>query len=145
MRSPEYYIVAASALPEVFRKTAEVNRMLQTGEARTVNDAVRIIGVSRNAYYKYKDSIMPFNNMTNDRIITLQMVLLDEPGILSAILSIFAERGANILTINQSVPVNGCAAVNLSVECSGITQPLDELINAVRGMKGVLRLEILEG
>lgn len=145
MKSPDYYVVAAEMLPEVFRKTAEANRLLRTGEAKTVNEAVRMTGVSRNAYYKYKDSVSPFYNMTNDRIITLQMVLMDRPGVLSAILTIFAGHGANILTINQSVPVNGCAAVNLSIECSGILDTLDELIKNARELEGILRLEILAG
>ena len=102
----KFYIVAADALPEIFIKVAEAKRMLQTGECATVGGATREVGISRSAFYKYKDAVQPFNNMKAGRIITFYAMLKDNPGVLSNILSIFASSGANILTINQRNPTN---------------------------------------
>ena len=97
----KYYIVAAAALPEIFIKVAEAKRMMQTGEADTVGEATRQVGISRSAFYKYKDAVQPFNDMKTGHIITFYAMLKDNPGVLSNVLAIFAGSGANILTINQ--------------------------------------------
>lgn len=136
---PKYYIVEASALPEVFVKVAEARHLLETGEAATVNEAVKATGISRSAYYKYKDMITMLRDM-NTGIVTFQLTLLDESGCLSAILSIFAQYGANILTINQSIPRDGTAAVTLSAELHGCTA--EELLCKAAEMPGVVRAEI---
>ena len=99
--NPKYYIVEASALPTVFLKVAEAKRLLSTGEASTVNEATQMTDISRSAFYKYRDAVLPFQNMMTGRIITLQLLLHDEKGLLSSILSIFADRKANIITINS--------------------------------------------
>ena len=141
----KYYIVAANALPEVFIKVAEAKRMMQTGEADTVGDATKKAGISRSAFYKYKDSVQPFNDMKAEHIITFYGMLKDNTGVLSRVLGIFASSGANILTINQSIPTNGCAAVTISAETSGMEQTLESLIAAVSGVEGVIRFEIMAG
>ena len=141
----KYYIVAAEALPEIFVKVAEAKRMMQTGEAATVGEAVRLVGISRSAFYKYKDSVQPFSNMKAGQIITFYTMLKDNPGVLSNVLSIFAESGANILTINQSIPTNGCASVTISAETSDMEQNLEHLMEAVSALEGVIRFEILAG
>ena len=99
MSNQKYYIVSAEALPEVFVKVAEARRMLQVGEAATVGEAARMVGISRSAFYKYRDSVQPFNDMKTGRIITFYTMLKNNPGVLSDVLSIFAGSGANILTI----------------------------------------------
>ena len=142
---PKYYIVEASALPEVFLKVAEAKRLLSTGEASTVNEATRMTDISRSAFYKYKDAVMPFNDMMSGHIVTFQSILRDEPGVLSAILNIFAASGANILTINQSIPGNGCAAVTVGAETSGLQEPLDELLRQLNEVEGVVQFEVLAG
>ena len=144
-REVKYYIVAANALPEVFIKVAEAKRMMQTGEADTVGDATRKAGISRSAFYKYKDSVQPFNDMKAEHIITFYGMLKDNTGVLSRVLGIFASSGANILTINQSIPTNSCAAVTISAETSGMEQTLESLIAAVSGVEGVIRFEIMAG
>lgn len=144
-REVKYYIVAANALPEVFIKVAEAKRMMQTGEADTVGDATRKAGISRSAFYKYKDSVQPFNDMKAEHIITFYGMLKDNTGVLSRVLGIFASSRANILTINQSIPTNGCAAVTISAETSGMEQTLESLIAAVSGVEGVIRFEIMAG
>ena len=141
----KYYIVSAEALPEIFIKVAEAKRMMQTGEADTVGEATRMVGISRSAFYKYKDSVQPFNNMKSGRIITFYAMLKDNPGVLSTVLSIFADSGANILTINQSIPTNGCAAVTISAETSDMEESLEQLIADVEQVDGVVKFEILAG
>ena len=144
-REIKYYIVAADALPEIFIKVAEAKRMMQTGEADTVGDATRKAGISRSAFYKYKDSVQPFNDMKAEHIITFYGMLKDNTGVLSHVLGIFASSGANILTINQSIPTNGCAAVTISAETSGMEQTLESLIAAASAVEGVIRFEIMAG
>ena len=141
----KFYIVAADALPEIFIRVAEAKRMLQTGEADTVGAATRQVGISRSAFYKYKDAVQPFNDMKVGHIITFYAMLKDNPGVLSNVLSIFAGSGANILTINQSIPTNGCAAVTISAETSGMEQSLEQLLSDVGALDGVVKLEILAG
>jgi len=144
-KSPDYFIVEASSLPEIFHKVVEARRLLDTGEADTVNKAVQMTGISRSAFYKYKDAVRPFQDMLHGRIITFQMMMKDEPGILSAVLNLFADSGANILTINQGLPVNGCAAVYISVETSAMRVSMNELLEQISARAGVLRSEILAG
>jgi len=141
----KYYLVAAEALPDIFIKVAEAKRMLQTGEADTVGSATKQVGISRSAFYKYKDAVQPFNDMKAGRIITFYAMLKDNTGVLSSVLSIFANSGANILTINQSIPTNGCAAVTISAETSEMSETLDELIADVSAAAGVVKFEILAG
>ena len=141
----KYYIVAAAALPELFIKVAEAKRMMQTGEADTVGEATRQVGISRSAFYKYKDAVQPFNDMKTGHIITFYAMLKDNPGVLSNVLAIFAGSGANILTINQSIPTNGCAAVTVSAETSDMEITLEELISQAAALEGVVRFEILAG
>ena len=141
----KYYIVAAEALPEIFIKVAEAKRMMQTGEAGTVGAATRAVGISRSAFYKYKDAVQPFNDMKAGHIITFYAMLKDNPGVLNNVLSIFAGSGANILTINQSIPTNGCAAVTVSAETSEMELSLEELMAQVSSAEGVVKFEILAG
>ena len=142
---PQYYIVEASALPEIFLKVAETKRLLSTGEASTVNEATQITNISRSAFYKYRDAILPFQNMMTGRIITFQFLLHDEAGLLSEILGVFAACKANIMTINSIVPTNGTAVVTISAETMDLTIPLEELLNKLSGIHGVLKAEVLAG
>ena len=144
-KKPKYYIVEASALPEVFVKVAEAKRLLSTGEASTVNEATRMTDISRSAFYKYRDAVLPFQNMMTGRIITFQLLLHDEPGLLSSILTIFAQRNANINTINSIVPTNGTAVVTISAETSDLTVQLEDLLRELRGCPGIIKAEVLAG
>ena len=141
----KYYIVEASALPEVFLKVAEAKRLLQTGEVSTVNDATRLTGISRSAFYKYRDSVRPFQNMMHGRIITFQFLLQDRKGLLSELLSIFAEHKVNIQTINSIVPTNGCALLTISAETIDLEIPLEELLQQVGQIPGVIKAEVIAG
>ena len=141
----KYYIVAAEALPEIFIKVSEAKRMLQAGEADTVGEATRLAGISRSAFYKYKDTVQPFNDMKAEHIITFQAMLKDSTGVLSRVLAVFAASGANILTINQTIPTNGCAAVTISAETSEMGESLEQLFSDVGAVAGVVKFEILAG
>ena len=144
-KKPKYYIVEANALPEIFVKVAEVKRLLSTGEARNVNTATQMMGISRSAFYKYRDAVMPFDKSAMGRVITLQFRLQDEPGVLSAILISLAEEEVNILTINSVVPSNGCALVTITAETSDLKISLDELLHEMGNTPGVIKADILGG
>ena len=119
--------------------------MMQTGEAGTVGEATRMAGISRSAFYKYKDSVQPFNDMKAEHIITFYDMLKDNTGVLSKVLSVFAPSGANILTINQSIPTNGCAAVTISAETSDMVETLETLMAEASDVDGVIKFEIMAG
>jgi len=142
---PKYYIVEASALPEVFVKVAEAKRLLSTGEAKTVNEVTKMMGISRSAFYKYRDSVLPFQSMMTGRVITFQFLLYDEPGALSVILGIFAEHEANIITINSIVPTNGCAVVTISAETMNVDVALEDFLAQISATEGVIKAEVLAG
>lgn len=141
----KYFIVEAQALPEIFLKVVQAKNLLETGEAATVNQAAAAVGISRSAFYKYKDTVRPFHNMKTGRIVTFQFTLHDVPGVLSQLLNIFAEAGGNILTINQGLPVNGCAGASIGAETSGLQISLDELLGRTLAVPGVIKSEILAG
>lgn len=145
MQLPKYFIVEAVALPEVFLKVAEAKWMLETGEAKTVGEATRATQISRSAFYKYRDAISPFQNLMAGRILTFQFILQDVTGLLSSILSIFAQFGANILTINQTIPTGGCASVTISAETLDMQQGAETLLRTLQQMEGVVKAEILAG
>lgn len=136
MSNQKYYIVSVEALPEVFIKVAEARRMLQVGEA------ARMVGISRSAFYKYKDAVQPFQDMKAGHIITFYALLKDNPGVLSNFLSIFANSGANILTINQTIPTNGCAGVTISAETRDMVEDLESMMTRISAAEGVLKFEV---
>ena len=143
--SLKYYIVEASALPETFLKVAEAKRLLSIGEATTVNDATRITGISRSAFYKYRDAILPFHNMMTGRIITFQFLLHDQKGVLSNILNTLADKMVNIQTINSIIPTNGCALLTITAETSDLTGHLETLLQELGQLDGVIKAEVLAG
>lgn len=144
-KTPKFFIVEASALPEIFLKVAEAKRMLETGETDKVNEATKAVGISRSAFYKYRDSIAPFQNLMAGRIITFQLMLKNRSGVLSALLSIFAQWGANILTINQAIPTGGRAMVTVSAETGELQCSLEELLHHIEATPGVVRAEMTAG
>lgn len=141
--SPKYYIVEASALPEVFLKVAEAKRLLATGVASTVNEAAKMTDISRSAFYKYRDAVQPFRNMSTSQIITFQFLLRDEPGALSAILATFVEQKVNLMTVNSITPSNGCAVVTIAAETSEATMSLDEILQVFQQSPSVIKAEVL--
>lgn len=143
--APKYYLVESSVLPEIFIKVVRAKELLQTGEASTVAEAAGSVGISRSAYYKYKDSVSQFQDMERGRIITFHITLKDRMGVLSAVLAVFANTGANILTINQSIPINGIALVTISSETSGMVISSEELMSNLQSCFGVKKVEVIAG
>ena len=141
----KYFIVEASAMPEIFRKVAQAKRLLETGEQNTVNGAALAVGIIRSALDTSTDAVLPFNALLHGRIVTFQAMLKDEPGILSGVLNIFAGTGMNVLTINQNIPVNGCAVVTVTAETSALQSSLEELLSRAGEAPGVIKCEILAG
>ena len=110
-----------------------------------MNEAARATGISRSAFYKYRDAIAPFQNLMAGRILTFQFILRDVTGLLSSILTIFAQFGANILTINQTIPTNGCASVTISAETTNMSSGVEDMLRSLEAIDGVLKAEILAG
>ena len=144
-KTPKYFIVEAAALPEIFLKVAEAKRMLETGETDKVNEATKAVGISRSAFYKYRDCISPFQNLMAGRIISFQLMLKNKSGVLSALLTTFAVCGANILTINQAIPTGGRAMVTVSAETGELQCSLEELLHRVEATPGVVKAEMVAG
>ncbi|MDI3540727.1 hypothetical protein H0A61_02142 [Koleobacter methoxysyntrophicus] len=138
-----YYIITSDILPEILRKTIKAKELLSRGEATTVNDAVEMVGMSRSAYYKYKDHIFPFYEVTKGKIITVALVLEDRPGVLSSILDNIARAKGNILTINQNIPINGIANVTISIRTAEMQESGENLFKSIEKIDGVKKIDIL--
>lgn len=138
-----YLLVDTSVLPEVFSKVIEVKQILGKGKIKSVNEAVKEVGISRSAFYKYKDYVFPFYEISRGRVMTLFFVVEDLSGILSSIINQIALAKANILTINQNIPINGLADVTISIETAGMIKDINELMNDIGKIEGVRRQEIL--
>jgi len=138
-----FFLVDSSVLPEVFSKVIEVKKILGKGTIKTVNDAVKEVGISRSAYYKYKDFVFPFYETSRGKVITLYFVLENFSGILSRIINEIALAKANILTINQNIPINSLADVTISIETTGMVKDIKELMDEIGKIDGVRRHEIL--
>ena len=141
-KAPNYYIVDAEALPEIFRKVVDARRMLDTGEAETVNQAVQMAGISRSALYKYKDCVFVHNEALDDKVITLSARLEDRPGVLSGLLNSLSEQQGNILTVNQNIPVDGVAAVSVSARLP-LPMAIETLRQNLLSLPGVTQVDIL--
>ena len=137
----KYYVVRDKALPEVLQKVVEVKRLLETDKNMTVQEAAEQVGLSRSSFYKYKDDILPFS--TRGKTVTLVTQMMDEPGLLSDLLHIVADYRANILTIHQTIPVNGSATVTLSVEVLSDTGNVAGMVEEIEHLKGVQNVKIL--
>ena len=141
--STEYYLVDKKVLPEVFIKVMEVKQRLNTGDSVSVNEAVRKTGLSRSAYYKYKDSVLPFFEATNGKKVTLLITVENFQGILSSILNVIAESRRSILTINQNIPINGLADISISIETASMFGSMDDIMNDITKIAGVRSCKIL--
>lgn len=141
--STEYYVVKQRALPEVLLKVVEAKRLVESGRAMSVQDAVDRMGISRSSFYKYKDDIFQFHDNAQGTTLTLTFDMDDEPGALSDVLKVIAECGANILTIHQSIPINGLAALSLSIQVLETTKNISEMLTCMEQIECVHRVKIL--
>ena len=130
-KKSEYYVVKQKAVPEVLLKVVEAKKLLESGKAATIQDAVEKVDISRSSFYKYKDDIFPFHDNTQGTTITLSLSIDDEPGLLSDLLKVIADFGANILTIHQSIPINGVASLSISVQVLSPTSDVSRMLEAM--------------
>lgn len=142
---PHYLLVDSTVLPEVFLKVLTAKGLLVSGKARSVNEAARLAGISRSAYYKYKDSVHPFNEKAGGYIITLHAMLRDEAGVLSKLTNELYRSGANIMTVNQNISVAGFAPVTVSARADGMSISVDRLLDNLRGIEGIESVEMVSG
>ena len=143
MKEPVYYIVNSSVLPEVFSKVIETKALLRTGRAKNVNQAVKMAGLSRSAFYKYKDYVFPFYETNKMKIATITLLLEHMPGVLSRILDTIATAQGSILTINQNIPINDVAMVSISFETARINKDVEDLLMEIKNIPGVHSLSIV--
>ena len=144
-KAQKLYLVDASVLPTVYKKVVDAKELIETGSVRTVAEAVERAGISRSAYYKYKDSVSAFHDLKRGSIMTFHAMLRDVSGVLSSLLAIFADIGANILTINQSIPINGTAALTITAETDSMRVSADELITLAESLNGLISFSVLAG
>ena len=139
----KYFVLKQKAVPEVLLKVVEAKRLLDSGKAVSVQEAAENVGISRSSFYKYKDDIFPFQNNAKGKTITMVIQLDDEPGLLSVVLRIVADYHANILTIHQSIPVNGIASLTLSVDVLNETGDISQMVDTIEQQQGIHYLKIL--
>ncbi len=139
----EYFVVREKALPEVLLKVVEAKNLLDKMKVNTVQEATEQVGLSRSSFYKYKDDIFPFHEDANGKTITFVMQMDDEPGLLSQVLKKVAESNINILTINQTIPINGIASLTLSVEVLSGSKDISQMLEEIEAEKGIHYLKVL--
>ena len=138
-----FFVLRAKAVPEVLLRVVEAKRLLDSGKVESVQEATEMVQISRSSFYKYKDDIFPFHDNAKGRTITMVIQLDDTPGLLSTVLNIVAEFHANILTIHQSIPVNGIASLTLSIDILPETGDLSQMVDKIEGQDGIHYLKIL--
>ncbi len=139
----EYYVVDKLAIPSVLLKTIQVKQMLEKNPALKISEAVKQVELSRSAFYKYKDLIFPYNSLKATRMVTFFMELSDVAGILSQILRIIASYGANVLTINQNIPMNGKTNISISIDTTSMEKTLDSLEKKLRSIEDISKFTVI--
>ena len=138
-----YFVLREKAVPEVLLKVVEAKRLLDSGRVLSVQEAVDQVGISRSSYYKYKDDIFPFHDSARGKTITFACSMDDKPGLLSDVLKVVADFGANILTIHQTIPINGIASLSLSVQILDTTGDVSEMVAEIEKRSGVHNVKVL--
>ena len=139
----EYLIIHKSILPDYYDKVIEARRKLESGEAKDVSQAVRMAGISRSTYYKYKDYILEPTELSVGRRAVVSVMLSHEPGVLSALLAQISAAGGSVLTITQSLPIRGLASVTISLDVGNMSQSMNELLAKLDKCPGVEQLRLL--
>lgn len=142
-KQDKYYLVQEDILPEAIKKTIKVKEILKMGEVKTINEAVEKMNLSRSAYYKYKDYVFPFFEIAQGKIVSITISMMNDPGMLSAILNSVADHNGSILTINQDIPLQGIANCTISFETKNLIGSLEGLLDSIRTIQGVIKVDIL--
>lgn len=138
-----FLMIHTSVLPDIFEKVIEVKELMKTGKVREITEAVKMVGISRSTYYKYKDFVFTVaGNMNNHKVI-IALTLDHEPGTLSKILDNIAYYKGNILTINQEIPINNTANVNITFDISNLKIEFNKLLDEIKNMDHVIKLELV--
>lgn len=141
-----FLLVDSRVLPQVILRTLRAKTLLQSGEAKNVSQAVRAVGLSRTAFYKYRHAVLPYDAETAGRTVTVQLTLRHRTGAISRVLDVFTRAGANILTVNQSTPVGGLARASVSARIDRLSMPLREFLSSLKAVDGVERVDgIIDG
>lgn len=143
MAESELFLVDSQVLPDVFAKVVHAKKLLATGKAKTLSEATTLAEISRSAFYKYKDFVFTYENQAQSKIATIYAELADETGVLSALLLALGRAGANILTINQNIPVDGVAPVSVAFRTRSMTADLSEMLAEIRAIAGVVKVRII--
>ena len=138
-----YYVLKEKAVPEVLLKVMEAKRLLESGKVDSVQEATDTVGISRSSFYKYKDDILPFHENERGKIVTLVIQLYDKPGLLSGVLQAINKYKTNILTIHQSVPINGIPSLTLSVDMFNALDKVDEMVETIEQVDGIHYVKII--
>lgn len=139
----DYLIIHKSILPDYYEKVLSVRHMMETGKVKDISQAVKVIGISRSTYYKYKDYILEPYDMAGGKKAVLSMMLAHETGILSALLKCISDIGGSVLTITQSLPIHGLASVTISLDLTNMSLTLDGMIEAISRTPGVEKVRLL--
>lgn len=138
----KFLIVNKEILPEVFSKVMEVKKMMESGEYQQVSEAVKQVGLSRSAYYKYKDFVFEAATNTRERKAVISFMLSHQKGVLSEVLNIITSLHCNILTINQNIPIHNKASVSVSIDISEMSSDLDDLLTRIAENNGVSKVHL---
>lgn len=139
----KFLMIHTSVLPDVFEKVLEVKELMKSGKVKEITEAVKVIGISRSTYYKYKDYVFAVSENLNSRKVIIALTLDHEPGTLSKILDKIAFYKGNILTINQEIPINNTANVNITFDMSSLNIELNDFLDGIRDMNHVIKLELV--
>lgn len=145
MQKTTFLLVDQNVLPSVFTKVLKAKEYLRSNQASSTAQAARMAGISRSVFYKYKDAVYPYRDKHSDSLITIQALLSDKPGVLMVMVSEFYRVGANILTINQNIPVDGKASVSISARIDHMDGSLEQLLSCLRQLDGVLSIGHIAG
>ncbi|MCI8372515.1 MAG: ACT domain-containing protein [Lachnospiraceae bacterium] len=139
----KYFVVSRKALPEILLKVVEAKRLLESGRVQTVQEAIERAGISRSSFYKYQDDVFPYHNNTRGRAFTVVMQMDDRTGLLAEVMQVIADFHANVLTIHQSIPVNGIASVTLSADVLPATGDVNQMVEEIEQLQGIHYVKII--
>ncbi len=139
----KFLLVDAQVLPEVFTKVVQAKMYLAQGKAKSSSQAAQMAGISRSAFYKYKDSVYLYDERMNENIVTFYLTLEDRPGVLSSLLGELYQAGSNIITVNQNIPVDGVALVSVSVRTSSASLSRSEILEKLEALDGIVEAKAI--
>lgn len=139
----KYYVVSGDILPDVLEQVMQARILLQSGKAKRISEAVKMVGISRGTYYKYKDAVFSFNAEQSNRKAIISMILRNEKGTLSKVLSLVSVKQVNVLAINQTIPINGIANIALTLDISDLEISIQSLVSLIEAMPMVEKADLV--